>query len=42
MKEKLMYVNMLKEGYTVDYIKKHFDIVDDIKATSMTKFNGLL
>ena len=28
MKEKLMYVNMLKEGYTVDYIKKHFGIND--------------
>ncbi len=38
MKEKLMYVNMLKEGYTVDYIKKHFGINDTQLKVMWTKY----
>ena len=38
MKEKLMYVNMLKEGYTVDYIKKHFGINDTQLMVMWTKY----
>ena len=42
MKEKLMYVNMLKEEYTVDYIKKHFGIHDTQLKVMWTKYQSIV